>query len=567
MAVTVAELATNLRISQPDADQLAILGRVLGAAQAHTDLPIPNAPVEIAEMVQIRFATYLYEQPLGIRDSFANGWINSGAGSLAGLWQPQGIRGSEEATPGGVPTTGGLDSGQVSAIVNTILAVHAAIVAAHHEPWTGGGGDGLDQIARDAASTALVAAETAQTTADASGTAAAAAQTAADANTTTATAHADDANAHHTPPTGGEGGGSGEDNVQADWNEVDDQSDAYIQNKPAIPDLGNLAEQVDHLIDELLHESTTEAVTGVLGNSLTSLRYSLPAALAEITNVSVRVHLSVQRNSFVQWDTNERVRLTVEGGGALATLIPETHYNLGQNYTPNFHFVLNKAELTTGAKTITFTAEVVNAPSVEVHFISVTDLTYSSLTLRELPPDGDTGQILAKASPTSYDTEWIDNADGGGGQGTTLNHFRAPLTVQATAGLTTAAVNRTLITAAAIRENLGFTLNVAGDTLTFVNAGRYMVNVVEAFVGTGSSRDTVKLNLLPAVDFGMLVGAAYYRGSPGALTGCISGAAIVNVAAGDTLQLGAFTETDTTNTYAFGGVDSHIEIQELPLTG
>ncbi len=564
MALTVQDFAVALNLSEDGSDlsdiQTSNLQRLLGVGEAFVTLLIPNAPEAVQETVILRLGGYLHDTGVGRRDGWANAWVNSGAGNLASRWQTQSVPGSSLVVPAGVPNTGGLDEAQVQALIAASLAAHGLVSDAHHVPPTVPDVDAVVQThAADAGAhhdipdlAFSVSAPDGDGIATLAYTFAGTSQDIGDFATT----------------AGGGDGGSGEDNVQADWNEVDDQSDAYIQNKPAIPDLGNLAEQVDHLIDELLHESTTEAVTGVLGNSLTSLRYTLPTALEGITNVSVRVHLSVQRNSFVQWDTNERVRLTVEGGGALGTLIPETHYNLGQNINPNFHFVLNEAELTTGAKPITFTAEVVNAPSVEVHFISVTDLTYSSLTLRELPPYGDTGQILAKASPTSYDTEWIDNAGGGGGgQGTTLNHFRAPLTVQATAGLTTAAVNRTLITAAAIRENLGFTLNVAGDTLTFVNAGRYMVNVVQAFAGTGSSRDTVKLNLLPAADYGMVVGAAYYRGSPGALTGYISGAAIVNVAAGDTLQLGAFTETDTTNTYAFGGVDSHIEIQELPLTG
>ena len=37
------------------------------------------------------------------------------------------------------------------------------------------------------------------------------------------------------------GSGSGEENVQSDWNETDDTADAFIKNKPIIPDITGLA--------------------------------------------------------------------------------------------------------------------------------------------------------------------------------------------------------------------------------------------------------------------------------------------------------------------------------------
>ena len=93
MAVTVADLAISLRISADGADvdaaQVAVLTRLQGVGQSFVDLLIPNAPDPIKDEAIIRMAAYLYDQPLGRRDAYANSWVNSGAGSLATLWREQ----------------------------------------------------------------------------------------------------------------------------------------------------------------------------------------------------------------------------------------------------------------------------------------------------------------------------------------------------------------------------------------------------------------------------------------------------------------------------------------------
>ena len=93
MAVTVADLAIALRISADgndvDAAQIAVLTRLHGVGQAFVERLIPDAPAAIKDEAIVRMAAYLYDQPLGRRDAYANSWVNSGAGSLATLWRNQ----------------------------------------------------------------------------------------------------------------------------------------------------------------------------------------------------------------------------------------------------------------------------------------------------------------------------------------------------------------------------------------------------------------------------------------------------------------------------------------------
>ena len=114
MAVTVEDLAIALRLS-PDgtgveAGQLAVITRLLGVGEAHIELLIPNAPDAIKDECIIRMATYIYDQPpAGRRDSFANSWVNSGAGALASRFKQQ--SGSETADS---PTGAGVDSWNIA---------------------------------------------------------------------------------------------------------------------------------------------------------------------------------------------------------------------------------------------------------------------------------------------------------------------------------------------------------------------------------------------------------------------------------------------------------------------
>ena len=90
LAVTVQDLAIALRLSVTgtdlDAAQTAVLTRLLGVGQAFSELLAEEAPTAIQDEAIIRFASYLYDQPLGRGQSYANAWVNSGAGSLVSRW-------------------------------------------------------------------------------------------------------------------------------------------------------------------------------------------------------------------------------------------------------------------------------------------------------------------------------------------------------------------------------------------------------------------------------------------------------------------------------------------------
>ena len=121
MAVTVGQLAAALRItdgSDPAEPQLSILTRLAGVADAYIDLLIPGAPTDIQDECKIRFAAYLYDAPTAGRgDFYANAWRNSGAGSLGSRWVVR--RAAVQADLSGtVPTSGGLDSAQVQALID-----------------------------------------------------------------------------------------------------------------------------------------------------------------------------------------------------------------------------------------------------------------------------------------------------------------------------------------------------------------------------------------------------------------------------------------------------------------
>ena len=94
MAVTVEELAVALRLSADGtglaAAQTAILGRLLGVAEAHVMLMIPTAPHAVQDEAIVRMSSYLYDSPPGAQGTgYANAWANSGAGALASRWRQQ----------------------------------------------------------------------------------------------------------------------------------------------------------------------------------------------------------------------------------------------------------------------------------------------------------------------------------------------------------------------------------------------------------------------------------------------------------------------------------------------
>ena len=88
MALTVAQLAAYLGIESRDSDQTAELQRLLDAANSTVQDDAPDAPASIKDLAIQRFAAYQHDQPFAARgQSYANAFVNSGAGSVLSRWR------------------------------------------------------------------------------------------------------------------------------------------------------------------------------------------------------------------------------------------------------------------------------------------------------------------------------------------------------------------------------------------------------------------------------------------------------------------------------------------------
>ena len=88
MAITVDKLADYLGIESRDTSLTAELQTILDAASATIEDEAPTAPASIKDLAIQRFAAYQHDQPFAARgQSFANAFVNSGAGSVLSRWR------------------------------------------------------------------------------------------------------------------------------------------------------------------------------------------------------------------------------------------------------------------------------------------------------------------------------------------------------------------------------------------------------------------------------------------------------------------------------------------------
>ena len=164
MAVTTEELSIALRLTADGTGlsvaQTSILTRLMGVGDAHVELLIPNAPDDIKDECTVRLATYLYDAPIGRKDSYSNAWTNSGAGALASRWHQQAV--SDGASPGASPSSivDGIDEAAVLALFAPWAQVNNTDQIPADKLLNAGGGLGTDtdNVARQAAAEALAAA-------------------------------------------------------------------------------------------------------------------------------------------------------------------------------------------------------------------------------------------------------------------------------------------------------------------------------------------------------------------------------------------------------------------------
>ena len=152
MAVTIQDIAVALRLSGDGTDlpqaQQSIIARLQGVAEAHISLLTSDLPQAVEDEAVIRMAAYLYDMPTaGRRDSYANAFINSGAGSLLAHWTPRAMASSTGFISS--PVEGeGLSVSQVQDLIDAALVDYITTVAftghegtpnVHHTPPAPGG--------------------------------------------------------------------------------------------------------------------------------------------------------------------------------------------------------------------------------------------------------------------------------------------------------------------------------------------------------------------------------------------------------------------------------------------
>ena len=83
-------------------------------------------------------------------------------------------------------------------------------------------------------------------------------------------------------------------NVQANWNETDTTSDAYIQNKPTIPD------ELSDLTDDSTHRLVTDTEKSTWNGKQDVIQYStMPTASADLVD-SIVQYIGATTNEFTQ---------------------------------------------------------------------------------------------------------------------------------------------------------------------------------------------------------------------------------------------------------------------------
>ena len=89
MAVTLtpAQLAAALKIASPDAEEIAVLTRLVAVSAHHVERWAPLAPDGILNEAAVRMSGYLYDSPTAHAGNYAGAFARSGAEALLSPWR------------------------------------------------------------------------------------------------------------------------------------------------------------------------------------------------------------------------------------------------------------------------------------------------------------------------------------------------------------------------------------------------------------------------------------------------------------------------------------------------
>ena len=176
ITITVEELRNPLRVGD-DPAETAELTRVHGFASVaitkHLGASFAATPDIIANEAVIRLAAYMYDQPtITAGRSVSNAIVNSGAAATLLPYRAHSAGTASEAVAQAI-NTGSADNPVIGLPVIGLTLTGSALTVSYQDGTTtvldlgglGGGGPGVDQIARDAATTAQARADNAFTAA------------------------------------------------------------------------------------------------------------------------------------------------------------------------------------------------------------------------------------------------------------------------------------------------------------------------------------------------------------------------------------------------------------------
>ena len=388
------------------------------------------------------------------------------------------------------------------------------------------------------------------------------------------------------------GGGSGEENVKADWDEVDPSSDAFIQNKPTIPAAAN--DYVELAVLALAGQDLTLTLerTGALPDLVSTV--TLPASgmgtaaayngarLGLTSNLTAQDFTSFAQLSWTHevfdtdgwYDPGQPTRLTVPAGVTHAVFhagfalhalslgadvsfdISRNGHSTGVGYTGNSIAIgtIGRATITTGV-------------------IEVSEGDYFDVSLQV---QGDTSVTLHQDG-TFFSVHAASTGTGSGDVAlaeTQPDFFLAQLSLVTAVNLTATAQNLTNILASGIVANRGGFTVVSGtnsrDAVAVLIDGTYHIDAdVHYIENSGTAARSVLYAHLQVrragVDIASLesTGSQYFRDTSVTGVGYATVAATWDLLAGDTIEVRLSEPYLVATTFDLAGRDSKISIVRL----